>query len=195
MRGNWSVSAAAPVPPDRQLLGVELLECRDVAGLVPGDADADFVVGAADPGELVAVELRMSCGRAADRTRCRGRWCRAPCRPWVRRCRASWPAAASRRPPCSWASRSGCPGYACRGAGRSAAHRRRSRRRRCSRSSGRRSCPCRNRPGFARWRSRPAARRGTRSRRRAGQGFRGHVFLLVEARANVRGADPPCRFI
>src|SRR4051794_17599281 len=43
----------------RQLLGVELLELRDITRLVPGYADADLIIGAADPGELVAVELRL----------------------------------------------------------------------------------------------------------------------------------------
>src|SRR5258705_8810937 len=57
---------------DDQLAGHQVLEPRDAAG-APGDADADLVVGAADPVELRRVELcglvaeqRIEAGAAAD---------------------------------------------------------------------------------------------------------------------------------
>ena len=143
------MSAAALVPPTISSL-VSRSSNLVMPVRVPGDADAHLVVGAADPGELGAVELRLlgaeqriEAGAAADDAE-------APCRPWARRCRASWRGAGCRRLPCSSARRWDCRECACRCSGRSAARRRRSRRRRCSRSSGRRSCPCRSRPGSGR---------------------------------------------
>ena len=73
MRGNWSVSAAAPVPPTASGDGQEVLEFHDLGAAVPHHADADLVIGAADPVEPVAVELRglvaeqrIEAGAAAD---------------------------------------------------------------------------------------------------------------------------------
>ena len=61
----------------------------------------DLVVGAAEPGEVLAVEL----GRAARRTPARARRCRrsarARSRPSARRCRDDWRPARCRRPACS----------------------------------------------------------------------------------------------
>ena len=149
---------------DVELRGQQVFELGDLGAAVPHHADADLVVGAADPVELGCRRTARPCGRTADRSRCRGRWCRSPCRPWWRRCRASWRAAGCRRLPCSSASPSDCRGCACRDGGRSAAHRRRSRRRRCSRSSCRRSCPCRTRRASGR-RPRRRARQEPRMRR------------------------------
>ena len=143
--GNWSVSAEVLVPPTISSLGQHVLELGDAAG-VPGDADADLVVGAADPGEFGGVELRrlvaeqrIEAGAAADDAERRAVLRR-------RRCRASWRAAASPRPPCSSAPRSDCRECACPCAAPACGHRGRRRRRRCSRCRDRRSCPCRNRP-------------------------------------------------
>ena len=73
MRGNWSVSAAAPVPPTASGDGQEVVEFGDLGAAVPHHADADLVIGAADPVEPVAVELRglvaeqrIEAGAAAD---------------------------------------------------------------------------------------------------------------------------------
>ena len=52
------MSAAAPVPPTASSLGQQVVELRYLAAAVPDDADADLVVGAADPVELGTVELR-----------------------------------------------------------------------------------------------------------------------------------------
>ena len=124
---------------------------------VPGDADADLVVGAADPGVLGGVELRrlvaeqrIEAGAAADGAE-RGAVLRR------RRCRASWRAAGCRRPPCSSAPPSDCRGCACPCGARACARRGRSRRRRCSRCRARRSCPCRNRPALCAQRAEHAA--------------------------------------
>jgi hypothetical protein len=61
---------------DDELLFERIFKLGDAARL-PGDADAHLVVGAADPGELVGLELsalgaqqRIECGAAADSAQC-----------------------------------------------------------------------------------------------------------------------------
>ena len=129
---------------DDQLLGQQVLELGDAAG-VPGDADADFVVGAADPGELGGVELRglvaeqrIEAGAAADDAERRA-VLRADVVEPVGEPQAAGALHVLRH------DRRDCRGCACPCGARACAHRGRRRRRRCSRCRGRRSCPCRTR--------------------------------------------------
>ena len=72
MRGNCAVSSLAPVRADGKLLRGEIGESLDRRRL-PRDANADVVVGAAEPGEVGALESglpdpeqRIEAGAAAD---------------------------------------------------------------------------------------------------------------------------------
>ena len=101
---------------DRELLGEEVVELGD-AGTLHRHADADFVVGAADPGEFRGVERVALADQQRIEGGCRGRSCRTRCRPWGRRDRANWRAAGCRRLPCSSARWSGCRECDCRDGG------------------------------------------------------------------------------
>ena len=85
---------------EHQLLVEQVLGARERRG-VPGDADAGLVVGAADPGEFLAIELgraraehRLERGAAGDQAELGAVLGR-------RRCRDGWRPARCRRPACS----------------------------------------------------------------------------------------------
>src|SRR5262245_61003684 len=87
-----------------------------------------------------------------------------PCRPWLRRYRASWRVRGYRPPACSSARSWDCPESGVSYGGRAHAHRRHIHHRRCSRCKDRSFCPCRSPRDFARDRARSDRARGSRRR-------------------------------